>query len=184
MALAAAAVNADAASIGNISFGGTGCPADGAGIQVKVSSNGKRLLVYTPDMKVDLQSSRIDRKACAITIPVALAADERLVIGRPSVFGKELLMAGSNMTAMAEVFFAGTMGPKVRREVQGAAGDKLRDFYEIGSDSAVSGCGEAMNLRANTTLLATRGLGSADGGAGRLRGMAFDAFIEQCAVVP
>ncbi|HEX4925035.1 MAG TPA: DUF4360 domain-containing protein [Bdellovibrionales bacterium] len=182
MALAAAAVSADATNVGNISFGGTGCPAAGNGIQVKVGSNGKRLIVYTPDMQVDLQSARLDRKACAITIPVALAADERLVLGRPSVFGKEQLAAGSQLTATAEVFFAGAQGPKVSHSLQGTSSPSVSDFYEIGADQVVSGCGEALNLRANTTVLATRAAGSADGGQAKVRGLAFDAKIEQCTV--
>ncbi len=174
------AVSVHAATFGNISFGGTGCRGDGNGIHAKLGSGGKRLLVYTPDMQVDLQSSRLDRKACAIAVPLELAEDERLVIGRPSIFGKELLETGSLLTVAAEVFIAGAQGPEVRTEIQGGPGHEVRDFYKMATETMTSECGQVLNLRANASLLA-RGPGS-NGGVARLRGLAFDVRVEKCPV--
>jgi len=179
IALHAGSVSAET-TIGNISHAGTGCSANGS-VQVRVGSNGTRLLVYTPDMQVELNSKRLDRKACSIAIPVGLAPNERLVIGRPSVFGSERLGAGTVLTASAEVFLAGSAGPQVTKEVIGSPGHSLHNFYNIGGDSIVTGCGEQFILRANGSLLGRKTrITALAGGEAELRGMAFDIQLEEC----
>lgn len=178
IALGAGSVHA-ATTIGTISYGGTGCPV-GSNVSARLGSNGTRLLVYTPDMDVDVSRSRFDRKNCNVAIPISLAADERMVIGRPSVFGSERLGEGAKLTASAEVFLAGSTGPKVKKEVGGAPGFTLRNFYGIGADSIITGCGEDLILRSNAALLAQQVVSSISGGEAELRGVAFDIRLEQC----
>ena len=171
----------NAASIVDVTFGGTGCPADGAGISARLNPKTGRMVVYTPDMKVDMDSARIVRKACDIAVPVDVEPNERLVIGKTSVFGKEQLALDHKLTTSAEAFVTGAIGPKAQVAIDGSADKDLRDFYARTNDTLTTACGQDVILRARNTLLAIKPRISAAGESHALvKGLAFDIHVEQC----
>ncbi len=170
-----------AATITDITYGGTGCPAGGAGISARLNPQTGRLVVYTPDMNADLDAARIVRLACDIAMPIKMEAGERLVIGRTSVFGKEKLAEGHKLTATAEGFVAGAVGPKVQLAIDGSGDKKLRDFYARSDDTLETACGMDVILRARNTLLALKPSNSVAGGShARVKGLALDVHVEPC----
>jgi len=152
-----------------LTYAGTGCSADGPGIRAKLSSVSSRLVVYMPDMKSD--GSNMSRKVCSLALPISVAPNERLVVGRPSIFGKESLSSGQKMEAFSEAFFAGTTGPVVRQEIEGH-GRRLRDFYRIEQDSISLPCGQDAIVRTRTVLMAS--------GEAEVRGIALDVKVLPC----
>jgi hypothetical protein len=126
-----------------LTYAGTGCAAGGSGIRAKMSAHADRLTVYTPDMSVDLESGGASRLVCSLALPVNVAADEQVVIGRPSVFGKQNLSKGESLHTTAEVFFAaGGAGPQALIDVQGTGSQKLRSFYSRDEESIALPCGQ------------------------------------------
>lgn len=171
----------NAATITEITHGGTGCAADGAGISARLNPKTGRLVVYTPDMNADLDAARIVRLACDIALTVQVEPGERLVIGRTSVFGKEKLAESHQLKVSAEAFFAGALGPKVQMAIDGSADKGLRDFYARTDDVVETPCGSDVILRARNTLLATKPASSVSNGShARVKGLALDVHVEQC----
>lgn len=158
--------------LNDLTFAGTGCPANGAGVRAKFNSTGKRLIIYTPELKVE--DKKVSRRACSIALEVDVAADERVVIGRPSVFGKEHLHKGQTLEAEGDVFFAGRRAISARVEFTGPEvnSDLPRGFYKIEKTSRFSACGEDMVVRGRAILLSQ--------GFAYIRGMAMDVYIEKC----
>lgn len=158
--------------LADLTFAGTGCPAKGEPVRAKFSSTGKRLVIYTPAMKIE--DSKISRRACSIALEVLVAPDERVVIGRPSVFGKERLGEGQKLEAEGDVFFAGRRAISARVEFTGTevASEQPRGFYKIEKVSRFSACGENMVVRGRAILLSQA--------PAYIRGMAMDVYIEKC----
>jgi hypothetical protein len=163
-----------------ISYAGTGCTGDGNGIRVTEStSEPGRLIIYTPDMDVTLDNGKtFARAACNIVIPVTVAADQRLVIGNPSVFGSENLSSGETLDAKATVFMLGSTGPEVHAEITGN-GPRLGQFYKRELTEETLPCGQGGLIRAATSVLAQKQTEYA-AGAANVRGLAFDVRIEAC----
>jgi hypothetical protein len=169
-----------AVDFSGFTYGGTGCPADGAGIHVQASTSEEgRLIIYIPDMNVSLDNgATFGRKACNIVMPIDVPAGYRLVIGRPSVFGTEHLSSGESLDATASVFMAGSQGPEVKFSSTSNGGDSA-EYYRRSQESLTLGCGEVGNLRASTTVLARKNTSVAYGDA-NVRGIAFDLKVEPC----
>ncbi len=169
-----------AVDFNGFSHGGTGCPADGSGIRVYASSSEQgRLIIYTPDMRVDLNDGKsFDRKACNIAMPVDVPAGYRMVIGRPAVFGTEDLSSGETLDVGASIFFTGSTGPEVQVDLV-SNGNKSAEFYRRANEEISLGCEQAGILRASTTLLARKASARASGDA-NVRGIAFNIRLEPC----
>jgi hypothetical protein len=182
--------------LSGLTYAGTGCAAGGRGIFTKFNARGDRLIVYRPDMAVDLRSG-LSRVVCSLALPVNVAADERVVIGRPAVFGKQNLSTGDSLHASGEVFFTGGgSGPVAEVDVDGEGGGvggggaaggggesrravKLHPFYSREEASIALPCGASGIVRTKSALLA--GTKSTDPvGRALVSGIAFDLRTEKC----
>lgn len=173
-----ASVSHAAVSIGQVGYGGNGCAITGAGADVKFKKNG-RLVVTFPDMQTELSNRSFERKACSVAIPVTVAATERLVITRPSIFGVAQLSAAASLVARSEIFIPGHTGPLIEKSVLGDSG-KREFFYERLEESIALECGAGSNVRINTSLLAQKQAPDANG-IGLLKNAAITLRAEPCA---
>lgn len=164
--------------VSQIQSGGNGCPGGGP-LEIYQSSFSGRVMVFLPEMNVDVTSKRIDRKACAISLAVALPADKRLVIGEPAVFGAADLAEGASAIASTEVFTAGTTGPKVESKIGAKVEENVEYYYDRVEDVMRTECGASVNVRANVSLLGNKG-SSTQGGSATLEGSAFTLQLEDC----
>jgi hypothetical protein len=165
--------------INKLSYAGSGCPGDGVGIRPIISNYSKRLIVYMPDMKVDRNGGSLARKVCSLALPVQVSANERVVIGWPSIFGKRSLADGEKLEAFSEVFFAGGSGPRVVEDFEGHGDRRRRDFYSVNRGFVVSECGRDVIVRTRSVIMASQGTARTSGEA-ELRGTALDVRIEPC----
>lgn len=173
------ALDSDIVDVSQIQSGGNGCPGGGP-LEVYQSQYSGRVMVFLPEMMVDVTGpKRIDRKACAISLSVDLPADKRLVIGEPAVFGAADLAEGASALAMAEVFTAGSQGPKVESKIGAKADEEVEYYYDRVEDVLRTDCGAKVNVRANVSLLGNKG-SSAQGGTATLEGSAFTLQVEDC----
>lgn len=166
--------------ISQIASGGPGCPGGGA-LDIYRSDTSGRVMVFLPEMSVEVGERRIDRKACGLSLSVSLPADQRLVLGQPAVFGAADLEEGASATALAEVFLAGSTGPQIEAKISGVENDGRTYFYERAEDEVRSECGAQVNVRANVSLLGLKG-SSVSGGTARLDGAALTLKTESCTI--
>lgn len=176
-----AQAGADVIDVSKIASGGNGC-LGGGDLEVYQSEFSGRVMVYFPAMKVDVTQKALDRKACALSLPITLPAGKRLVIGEPAVFGSTDISEGASVLAAAEVFEAGDQGPKVERELQYLEDDH-GFFYERDSTLITTACGAVTTVRANVSLLGKKG-SSPQGAVAILEGMAMTLEIEDCEQKP
>ncbi|MBX3017356.1 MAG: DUF4360 domain-containing protein [Bdellovibrionaceae bacterium] len=173
-----AATAAEIIDVSQIQSGGNGCPGGGP-LEVYQSSFSGRVMIFLPEMNVDVSSKRIDRKACAISLAVAMPAGKRLVIGEPAVFGAADLAEGASAIAAAEVFTAGSTGPKVDSKIGAKTDEHVEYYYDRVEDVVRTECGADVNVRANVSLLGNKG-SSAQGGSATLEGTALTLQLEDC----
>ncbi len=164
------AAHADRVSLAGITFGGTGCAANGAGIKILRRSRSNRIVIYTPDMKSEV--SGLGRVTCNIALPVKVPPGKQLVLKNPSVFGFTSLATGEKADALSEIFFAGSgSGPRADKEIIGA--DVADEYYYTRKTGRIAlPCEQDGILRVRTALTST--------GPAKVRGLAFDAALETC----
>lgn len=177
-------IDAQVIDVSQIQSGGTGCKSGGAGpsggrpLEVYQSNFSGRVMIFLPEMSVDVTQKGIDRKACAISLPVSLPAGKRLVLGQPAVFGSADLSEGASAIAMTEVFEAGSQGPKIETKLTAAEASDETYYYDRSEDEIRTACGAQLNLRANISLLGQKG--SSAGGTATLEGAAMTLHVEDC----
>lgn len=164
-----------------IASGGNGCPGGGP-LEVYQSSFSGRVMVFLPEMSVDVTDKRVDRKACALSLAVSLPAHQRLVIGQPAVFGAAELAEGASVVAAAEVFTAGGEGPRVEAKLGAAAEGEVDYYYERNAEELRTECGAQVNVRANLSLLGLKGTAAKGASStATLEGAALTLQLEDCA---
>lgn len=180
LALLVGANNARAEGLVDLSqmqSAGTGCKA-ARSLEAYHSTSSGRLLVFFQEMKVDVVSKTLDRKACAISLPVSLPANQRMVLTQPSVFGFSALASGASASAQIEIFETGGQGPTAEQNLEGL--DASEEFYyERGNGEYRTACGAQTILRANLSLIAKKGSSSV-GGEATVEGAAVTLKIEDC----
>lgn len=135
-----------------LTYAGNGCSKDSAPIEVKFSDTNERAVFIFPEMKLDLNNGRLERKSCSLALPVQVPANKKLVIGSPSLFGETNLDEETSVDFRGEAFFAGQSGPLVTRTADGAIKGR-RYFYERLYDEVESACGESVTVRLNLSMI-------------------------------
>jgi len=148
---------APAIVFGEVGFGGTGCP-DGTAIIIMSPDKQSASLVFT-DYAVGDNGRAVDRKTCAIAVPIAVPAGTSVAIQAVAVRGEANLPADIDGTLSVEAFFAGTTGPVEETALTGD-GNFAAFTRPAEADLQWSACGTDVNLRVNTSLR-TRGDGEA-----------------------
>lgn len=145
-------------SLGEPGYGGSGCP-DGTATIIRGFSNQAAIYLFD-DYKVGANGRAVDRQTCGLAIPVDVPAGVQVAIRHIAVRGTTKLPDGLDATLNVEAFTAGTQGDVNELTLSGQSG--FLRYVSIPDDKLNwSGCGEATNLRINTSLR-TRGDKDAD----------------------
>lgn len=152
----AIAQDAPAITFGDVGYGGSGC-SDGTALIIKSPDGQAATLVFT-EYAVGDNGRALDRKTCAIAVPIDVPAGLQVAVQQMAVRGHNDLPDGVDGTLSVEAFFAGTTGPVDETPLSGN-----KDFTALTApaeaDFAWSACGADVNLRVNTSL---RTKGNAD----------------------
>lgn len=147
-------VHADSISLGNPSYGGTGCP--GGSASVSLSPDSTALSILFDQYVAEAGGGRpFDRKNCNIAIPVHVPQGMSVSIFAIDYRGFMGLPAGGNAELSVNYFLAGAgNGVRTSKSFQGPMASDYTKSDSIGMGAIVwSGCGADTILRANTTLL-------------------------------
>ena len=159
LALAATAAVAEnplpKVTFGEPGYGGSGCP-DGTAQVIRGFSN--QAAIYILDAyKVGDNGRAIDRKTCAVAIPVDVPDGVSVAIRNVAIRGAAKLPDGLDATVSVEAFTASTHGEINEVPLSGAMDSGYLRFVTIPDDKLQwSDCGADTNLRVNTSLR-TRG---------------------------
>jgi hypothetical protein len=156
LALSAAPATAqDAVVLGQPGYGGSGCP---DGTASTVLGFGAQAAIYLfDDYAVGDNGRAVDRKTCAIAIPVHVPAGMSVAVRNVAVRGVADLPDGLDATLNVELFSAGSIGEVNEIPLPGPGKTGYLRFVTVPDDQLKwSGCGDDINLRINTSLR-TRG---------------------------
>lgn len=137
--------------IGAVATGGNGCPQ--GSVFSTLDRNNKELLLFLDAMVAEVGgTTRIDRKSCAIAVPLRLPAGVRVTLVETRYEGFNILTDGATSVLSSEAFIAGSQG-QLNQEV--FYGDLDQDFV-VSNYAAVfnegSACGGDVQLRINSSL--------------------------------
>jgi hypothetical protein len=159
LALSATAAEAQdplpAVVLGQPAYGGSGCADGTASILLGFS---QQAAIYLFDAYAVGDNGRsVDRKTCAIAIPVNVPDGVSVAVRNVGLRGAARLPEGLEATLTVEAFSAGEVGEASEIAFAGPADTGFLRFLSVPDDQLVwSGCGEDINLRINTSLR-TRG---------------------------
>jgi hypothetical protein len=140
---------------GAVGYGGTGCP-DGTA-EILMSPDGQGASLVLTDYAVGEGSRPVERKTCAVAIPVAVPDGMAVAVRAVAVRGAAELPEGVEATLTVEPFLAGAVGTPVETSVSGPGTATLFSLPFVAADDLDwSACGADVNLRVNTSLR-TRG---------------------------
>ncbi|MEK2646265.1 DUF4360 domain-containing protein [Bdellovibrio sp. BCCA] len=141
-------------SLGDPAYGGTGCPAGSA--SVTLSPDQTALSILFDNYVAEAGGGRrVDRKSCNISIPVRVPQGYSVSVFQVDYRGFNSVPRGGQARFDAEYFWAGARGPRVSRTFVGPYNDvyTLTDNL-IASAVVWTPCGESVNLRVNTSMMA------------------------------
>nr|WP_295900967.1 DUF4360 domain-containing protein [uncultured Bdellovibrio sp.] len=141
-------------SLGEPAYGGTGCPAGSA--SVTLSPDQTALSILFDNYVAEAGGARrVDRKSCNISIPVKVPQGYSVSVFQVDYRGFNSVPRGGQSRFDAEYFWAGARGPRVSRTFVGPYNDvyTLTDNL-IASAVVWTPCGESVNLRVNTSMMA------------------------------
>lgn len=151
----ASAVTVNAATFGTLQIAGSGCVNRTS--ELKVISQQDSLYALPLNLYVKKPADQmLDRKACTASLPVTLAADEKLVIENVSQKVNTRVHVGGTAKAQLEVFLTGQQGEVLKAEST-ASENYLSSRHHLSQDGKVmeSACGQEVIVRANASGLAT-----------------------------
>ena len=143
-------------ALGVPAYGGNGCPAGSAA--ATLSPDGKSLSILFDNYIVQAggtSGNTVDRKSCNIAIPVTVPAGYSVSVFKIDYRGFNSLPQGASSQFNVEYFFAGSQGPRFQKAFSGPVNDDFLISNEVVAQTVSwSPCGEDVNLRANTSLMA------------------------------
>jgi hypothetical protein len=153
--LAPSAAFAQAAiTLGEPSYGGTGCPAGTVGVTLAPDASSLSLLFDGYVVEAGGMTGRsFDRKSCNVAIPVNVPQGISVSIINVDYRGFNALPVGGRSTFSVEYFFAGGRGPVFNRTFNGSlTDDYLIQNQLVGQAIVWSACGADVNLRTNSSM--------------------------------
>lgn len=163
--------------MGGLQVAGAGCEVPPGGHElIPVSGSSTRFgvpLMINATKLAAPASLGLERKACAMALPVHLAANEKLIVKdvRQRVSLKSAV--GAKSSARLEVFLAGQQGQVLKAEIEGKT-KTVRSTQTLNDADVVaeSDCGKDVIVRANSSAMIS---GS---GAGRVNTQALYLTLE------
>ncbi|MBF0312611.1 MAG: DUF4360 domain-containing protein [Oligoflexia bacterium] len=142
--------------LGDPGYGGTGCPAGSADITLSPDRTSLSILF---DQYVaaagGITGASFDRKTCNIAIPVRVPQGYSISIFKIDYRGYVNVPFGGEARFNVEYFFAGRRGPTQMKTFSGPTDRDYLLTSNIAASAVVwSGCGETVNLRVNSAMLA------------------------------
>ncbi|MGV8838914.1 MAG: DUF4360 domain-containing protein [Bauldia sp.] len=140
-------------TLGNPTYGGTGCPAGSADAVV----SGQTLSILYSQFQAEAGGARtFDRKSCNLAIPVNVPNGLSVSIVSVDYRGYNGLPAGASSVFRVEYFFAGGTGPVFN---QTFTGPRQQDFtlrnQIVAAANVWSACGQDVILRTNASIRVT-----------------------------
>lgn len=140
-------------TLGNPTYGGTGCPSGTA----DVALSGQTLSILYSAFQAEAGGARtFDRKSCNLAIPVNVPNGLSVSVVSVDYRGYNGLPAGANSVFRVEYFFAGGTGPVFN---QTFAGPRQQDFTLrnniVAAANVWSACGQDVILRTNASIRVT-----------------------------
>lgn len=148
-----ATVAHSAGGLGRPSYGGAGCPAGTASATLTGNTLNVRYSAYRVAAGGRTGKS-FDRKACSLSMPVAVPRGKSVAIVSATYHGSARLPASARAQFRAEYFFAGRTGPVAARTLSGPASGPF-SLSTPGKSLVWSACGEDVILRTNSSLRVT-----------------------------
>lgn len=139
--------------IGEVGFGGSGCPEGTLTNEMDLSEN--EITFYFDSFTAIVggtQAKRLDRKSCALAIPVSLPTGYKLASSKLTILGEAILPKKTILKITTEMFLPSAQGEKMVSNISG--GEEIKIDLSHGPDSLLwTGCGVATTLRINTSML-------------------------------
>lgn len=155
--LSALSAQAQGLRLGQPSYGGTGCPAGTAMVDVSPAQDAISILFDQFVAEAGRTTGRsVDRKACSITIPVHVPSGYSVAVFQTDYRGFNLIPGGGANTRLeTEYFWAGIRGPRFIKPFRGPENsDYTQSNGVIASALVWAPCGASVNLRVNSSIMA------------------------------
>lgn len=147
--------NAEGLRLGLPAAAGTGCPA--GSVSANLSPDEQELSILFDSFTVEaggMTGKRLDRKNCALSIPVYVPQGYSISIFKVDYRGFNSIPVGGMNRINAEYFFAGSRGPRLSQMFRGPITDNYLFTNNLIAEAVVwSRCGDSTNLRVNADIL-------------------------------
>lgn len=137
--------------IGDIGYGGSGCPAGSARLEVGQGLQKDVLSFNFDNYTVATDGREMARASCALTIPIQIPEGYALVLPQISLDGFAKLQVDEEGKLNAEVFWAGAQG-NTQTHLLNGNNDGAFSFVVANPSLDQTPCGAAINLRVNTSV--------------------------------
>ncbi len=148
-------VFAEGLRLGTPSYGGSGCPAGTVATILSPEEDTLSLLFdsYIAEAGGDT-GKRIDRKACALAIPVRVPQGYSVAVFKVDYRGANIIPRGGYGRFSAEYFWAGVRGPTIQRTFTGPYNNDFTLTDELVTRNVVwAPCGQSVTLRVNSSVV-------------------------------
>jgi hypothetical protein len=151
LVLAAPAQALEPIPFGDIRYGGPGCPDATATIVTNDARTSATLNLSS--YSVGDGNRSLDRKACALAIPVSVPQNVQIAIRAVTIIGNVELPPGIEATLGVEAFVSGDIGETTDLTLTGPRSGSWQRTIVVAWDNLVwTGCGQDTNMRLNTSL--------------------------------
>ncbi len=141
-------------SLGQPSYGGSGCP--NGSVSAQLSPDAQSLSILFDNFQAEaggITGRTVDRKACNIAIPVQVPQGYSVSVIKIDYRGYQRLPVNASSSFEVEYFFAGQNGPGFRRNFIGLQDGNFTLSNSLMATANVwSACGESVNLRTNASI--------------------------------
>jgi Domain of unknown function (DUF4360) len=167
------ALATSAVSIQGAGYGGNGCPAGSA--SVNVSPDGQELSILFDKFVADKNQRRA---SCNLTIPIKVPQGFQISLYNADYRG--YVAPQTRARLRSEYFFAGHRGPVTERTFRGEIDYNVRDRLATMAD-VWSACGDSVNMRINSSMTAMgQGSASVDSFDLAHKGMVYHVAYRPC----
>ena len=152
-----ATVHANDGFLGELSYGGNGCPSGTASISISPSGDSLSVLFDQQIAEAGGETGKLnDLKSCNISIPIQVPTGYAVYVEPIPLQGFIQIPLGGKVTISEEVFFAGIKGPSNKQSFKGPISQEfLFNSKVVGTEKIWSPCGINSRLLIRTTLAAT-----------------------------
>jgi Domain of unknown function (DUF4360) len=167
------ALAASEVTIRGAGYGGNGCPAGSA--SVNVSPDGQELSILFDKFVADKATRRV---SCNLTIPIKVPQGFQISLYDADYRG--YVAPRTSARLRSEYFFAGQRGPVFQRTFRGETDYNVRDRLQTMAN-VWSACGDSVNMRINSSMTASgQGNASVDSFDLSHKGMVYHIKYRSC----